>query len=54
MKPFEQLTYLGRIRRMRQLARHALNAYDLTDMHLQFLRQVGNTLFRVNEAYPTR
>jgi Ser/Thr protein kinase RdoA (MazF antagonist) len=53
MKPFEELTYLGRIRRMRQLARHALNAYDLTDMHLKFLRQVGNTLFRVNEAYPT-
>ena len=53
MKPFENLTYLGRIRRMRQLARYSLNAYDLTDMHLKFLRQVGNTLFRVNEAYPT-
>jgi hypothetical protein len=53
MKPLEELTYLGQIRRMRQLARQALNAYDLTDVHLKFLRQVGDALFRVNEAYPT-
>jgi Ser/Thr protein kinase RdoA (MazF antagonist) len=53
MKPFEKLTYLGRVRRMRQFARPALNAYNITDFQLGFLRQVGNTLFRVNEANPT-
>ena len=53
MKPFEELSYLGRIRRMGQLAQAAVNAYGLSDVRLKFLRQAGNTLFRVNEAYPT-
>ena len=53
MKPFEELTYKGKIRRMRQLAQSALNAYELTDIRLRFLRQAGNTLFRVNEARPS-
>jgi len=53
MKPFEELSYLGRIRRMRQLAQAALNAYGLSNVRFQFLRQAGNTLFRVNEANPT-
>lgn len=52
MKPFEELTYQGRIRRMRQLAQCALNAYDMADTRIKFLRQAGNTLFRVNEATP--
>jgi Ser/Thr protein kinase RdoA (MazF antagonist) len=37
---------------MRQLAQAALNAYGLTDARFEFLRQAGNTLFRVNEARP--
>jgi Ser/Thr protein kinase RdoA (MazF antagonist) len=53
MKPYKELTYLGRVRRMRQFARYVLNAYDLADIRLKFLRQVGNTLFRVNETNPT-
>jgi Ser/Thr protein kinase RdoA (MazF antagonist) len=53
MKPFEELTYLGRIRRMRQFARVALNAFGLPDARFKFLKQAGNTLFRVNEIYPT-
>ena len=53
MKPFEELSHLGRIRRMRQLAQAALNAYGLSDTRFKFLRQAGNTLFRVNEASPT-
>ena len=52
MKPFADLSYLGRIRRMRQMAQVALNAYGLTDARFKFLRQAGNTLFRVNEASP--
>jgi Ser/Thr protein kinase RdoA (MazF antagonist) len=50
MKPFEELSYLGRIRRMRKLAQAALNAYELRDVRFKFLRQAGNTLFRVNEV----
>ena len=52
MKPFEELSYQGRIRRMRQLAQVALNAYGLPDARFKFLRQAGNTLFRVNELNP--
>jgi Ser/Thr protein kinase RdoA (MazF antagonist) len=52
MKAFEKLTYRGRLRRMRQLAGNALNSYSLADVRLRFLRQAGNTLFRVNEANP--
>jgi Ser/Thr protein kinase RdoA (MazF antagonist) len=52
MKPFEELTHLGRIRRIRQAAQAALNDYKLSDAHYKFLRQAGNTLFRVNEASP--
>jgi len=37
---------------MRQLAQVALNAYGLSDVRFKFLRQAGNTLFRVNEASP--
>ena len=53
MKPFEELTLQGKIRRMRQLVQYALNAYDLADIRFKFLRQAGNTLFQVNEANPT-
>src|SRR5512139_3114423 len=52
MKPFEELSYLGRIRRMRQLAQVALDDYGFTDARFTFLRQAGNTLFRVNEINP--
>jgi hypothetical protein len=47
MKPFEELTYLGRVRRMRQLAHAALAAYGITEARLNLVRQAGNTLFRV-------
>lgn len=52
MKPFTELTYQGRIRRLRQLAHTALKAYDLADPRVSFLRQAGNTLFRVTESNP--
>jgi len=54
VEPFEDLTRLGRIRRMRRLARVALEAYGLGGADLKFLRQAGNTLFRVNESAWTR
>ena len=53
MKAFEELSYLGRIRRMRQLAQAALKAYGLSDTRFKFLKQAGNTLFQVNEINPT-
>jgi len=50
MKSFEMLTRLGRIRRMRQVARAALREYDLDVERIRFLRQAGNTIFRIVEA----
>jgi Ser/Thr protein kinase RdoA (MazF antagonist) len=48
MVPYEDLTHLGRVRRMRQLARASLDDYGLADARFAFLRQAGNTLFRVS------
>lgn len=48
MKPFRELTYLGRVRRMRRLARVALAAYGIADARFDLLRQAGNTLYRVH------
>ena len=53
MKPYEELTKRGRIRRMRQLTETALNAYNLSEPRIKFLRQAGNTLFRIYETNPT-
>jgi hypothetical protein len=36
MKSFEELTYLGWIRRMKKLAHVALKAYGLTDARFRF------------------
>ncbi len=47
MKPYHELTYLGRMRRMRRLAEKALAAFGITDARFNLLRQAGNTLFRV-------
>ena len=47
VKPFQELTYLGRVRRMRRLAHAALAAFGIADARFKLLRQAGNTLFRV-------
>ena len=52
MKPYNELTYRGRLKRMGQLAYNALDDYDLLEPNLTFLRQVGNTLYRVIETNP--
>jgi Ser/Thr protein kinase RdoA (MazF antagonist) len=53
MKPYEELTYLGRVRRFRQLADAALAAYGLAGAHCRLFRQAGNTLFRIVASDPT-
>ena len=50
MKPFQELTRLGRLRRIRQLARVALAEYGIAGAHFDLARQAGNTLFRVYAA----
>jgi Ser/Thr protein kinase RdoA (MazF antagonist) len=47
MKPYNRLTHIGRLRRMRQAARNALEAYGVAEATLKLQLQAGNTLFRV-------
>lgn len=47
MKPYEELTRRGKMRRMRQLAQAAIDAYGFADARFQFVRTAGNTMFRV-------
>ena len=50
MKPYDQLTRLGRIRRLRNLAEKALDAYALTGARLNFQHYEGNLVFRINAS----
>jgi Ser/Thr protein kinase RdoA (MazF antagonist) len=50
MKSFDELTRLGRIRRMRQLAMAALMNYGIDEARVDLVRQAGNTLFRVKTS----
>jgi Ser/Thr protein kinase RdoA (MazF antagonist) len=47
MQPFAELTHLGRMRRMRQLASAALEQFGVRQGRFHLLRQAGNTLFRL-------
>jgi Ser/Thr protein kinase RdoA (MazF antagonist) len=47
MKAYDELTWLGRIRRIRRLASVALGEYGTGNARLRLLRQAGNTVFRV-------
>ena len=50
MRPFNDLTERGQVRRLRQLALNALAAYDIAVARLQFVAVHTNTLFRVRTA----
>ena len=52
MKPYNELTRLGQLRRLRQLARVALEAYGLAGARLTFLHYQGNVIFRVDAPRP--
>jgi Ser/Thr protein kinase RdoA (MazF antagonist) len=47
MKPYDQLTHLGRVRRYHRLASAALAEYGISNAHLKFIRDSGNVTFRV-------
>jgi Ser/Thr protein kinase RdoA (MazF antagonist) len=52
MKPYEELTRLGQLRRIRQLAEMALGAYGLRGARLTFLRYFANITYRVDVSDP--
>ena len=56
MKPYDQLTRRGQLRRVRQLAETALHHYGLGEARLTFLRYFANVTYRVDlpeYTYPT-
>lgn len=53
MKPYEELTRLGRMRRLRPAAAAALEAYGLGEARFRAVRQAGNTLFRIVAPRPS-
>jgi Ser/Thr protein kinase RdoA (MazF antagonist) len=50
MKPYPDLTSRGQARRLRQLALHALQAYDLDIARLRLLTNSFNCIFRLDTA----
>jgi Ser/Thr protein kinase RdoA (MazF antagonist) len=52
MKPYDELTRLGRLHRIRQLAEAALDAYGLRGARLTFLRYFANITYRVDVPGP--
>jgi Ser/Thr protein kinase RdoA (MazF antagonist) len=49
MKNYEELTRIGRLRRLRKLAEFALKEYGLSGAKLTFLHYEGNVIFRVDK-----
>jgi len=47
MKPYEELTHHGKLRRAQSVARAALNAFGFPEARLSFLVDSGNILYRV-------
>lgn len=54
MKPFDELTRCGKLKRMRRLAENALANYDLVIRRLRFFTIATNTMFRVDTAQGER
>jgi Ser/Thr protein kinase RdoA (MazF antagonist) len=52
MKPYNQLTRRGKLRRIRQLAEAALKAYGMQGARLTFLRYFANITYRVDLPGP--
>jgi Ser/Thr protein kinase RdoA (MazF antagonist) len=52
MKPYEELTRLGQLRRIRQLAEATLEAYGLHGARLTFVQYTANIVYRVDVPDP--
>jgi Ser/Thr protein kinase RdoA (MazF antagonist) len=52
LRPYKNLTRLGRLRRMRRLAEAALMRYGMSGARLVFLQYEGNIVFRVDMPAP--
>lgn len=52
MKPYNELTRLGQLRRIRQLAEAALDAYGLRGARLTFVQYTANIIYRVDVPSP--
>jgi Ser/Thr protein kinase RdoA (MazF antagonist) len=52
MKPYNELTRLGQLRRIRKLAEAALGAYGLSGARLTFLQYTANIIYRVDVPGP--
>jgi Ser/Thr protein kinase RdoA (MazF antagonist) len=50
MKPFQELTRLGKIRRLRKVVLKALEAYDLQIAWVKFLTIATNTMFQIRSS----
>lgn len=47
MREFKDLTYRGKLRRIRRVAQSALEAFGIDKANLRFIRDNGNTIYRV-------
>jgi Ser/Thr protein kinase RdoA (MazF antagonist) len=50
-RQFEELTYLGQLRKLRRVAQAALDAYGLADARLKFIARSESTTYRVDSPY---
>jgi Ser/Thr protein kinase RdoA (MazF antagonist) len=48
MKPYKDLTRQGRLRRLRRLAGAALSAFGMENAAIEFIRDAGNTTYRIS------
>lgn len=53
MKPYKELTYQGKLRRLRQLGEAALEAYGFTEAKLKLMVVAGNLVYRVKAKDPS-
>jgi Ser/Thr protein kinase RdoA (MazF antagonist) len=52
VKPYNELTRVGRLRRTRRLAETAMEEYGLGGAHLRFYMHAGNTVYRIYDPNP--
>ncbi len=53
MKPFDQLTYQGQVRRLRGLGKRALEAFGMSDARMTLIAHAENATFRIDAPQVT-